>query len=794
MAQRRVCRLEVGTSTDRREKRRDGRRRHTAHSAEKEHRQVRIEPLHSLFFFACTFLSSFAALPFGSMPVAPAFFAALLAFDEAAAWGAAGIIAGALTGVFRGVMMQGWQLPECIVISLMMPVARRCFKPKWHCWLYALSAFAAALPTLFVQSDRFTAIFQCVELGVGVLALTPVFTRIVLMIQGRESAGAADDCLCMLVLAVCMLAGLNGLGTAGGFLVRVVSVALTGACAYAGGGVAGVACGGAVGLALALLGRPAHEIVLLLLTGFFCALARGGTRNRAAAGVGVAALCTCAFFGLEFLRWGTLLSILCAAAALTLCPQSVLIWMEKRISPALGEDARAELSRRYTYHSVRDVACSLREMTDALPAPHAPQREDEARVERFAQGFCEQCGKRMVCWNDEFAHTKQWVSQMLRPLPERSDEEVRQGAEAMGCERSRHFAEARRGQLMQERMENAAYTRCIEQHGTMKRQLGALAQAVTRLSGELCEDVELDNAVSEQIMRALTRAGIQARVIYAVRSGGRLRVMVERKDESTIGSVQEAIAAAAKTPVRCIYDELLQTELYFEQDAPLDAEVAAASMKKAGEEVAGDSNFTHRLRGGRCLVALSDGMGSGSAARRESQAALRLLYRCFKAGYSRAQALKAVNSLMVSCAGEDVFATLDLCLLDLYEGRATIEKLGACTSFLVHDGKCEALEADTLPMGMLLDVQPCSRSVEVDVGDLLIFMTDGVADTFPQGQEGLMLAIDRLRAQSPQTISRALLERALRVQGGQAGDDMTVLCVRIVESGMEEYRQGRKRG
>ena len=193
-------------------------------------------------------------------------------------------------------------------------------------------------------------------------------------------------------------------------------------------------------------------------------------------------------------------------------------------------------------------------------------------------------------------------------------------------------------------------------------------------------------------------------------------------------------------------------------------------------------------------MALSDGMGSGSAARRESQAALRLLYRCFKAGYSRAQALKAVNSLMVSCAGEDVFATLDLCLLDLYEGRATIEKLGACTSFLVHDGKCEALEADTLPMGMLLDVQPCSRSVEVDVGDLLIFMTDGVADTFPQGQEGLMLAIDRLRAQSPQTISRALLERALRVQGGQAGDDMTVLCVRIVESGMEEYRQGRKRG
>lgn len=793
MAQRRAYEQEMGTSTGRRAQRRQGPGAHGPRRTQDTRRQVRIEPRHTIFFFASTLLSSFAVFPFGSMPIAPAFFAALLSFQEAAIWGAAGILVGALMGVARGVMMQGWQLPECIAIALMMPIARRFFKEKWHSWLYALAALAAALPTLWVQGDRFIAALSCLELGVSVLVLSPMFGRILGMVRSETHRDAADDCICLLVLAICLLAGLNGTGTAGGFLVRVLAAALTGACAYAGGGVAGVAFGGAVGLSLTLLGRPSYEIVYLLLAGFFCGQARGKDRRRAAAGIGLAALCTAAFFGLAFVRLSTLCAVALAAAALRLCPQEAIRWLNLRIAPVLEGDVRVELSRRYTFHSVRDVAYSLREMTDALPAPHAPQTEEAQRVERFAQGLCDRCERRMTCWDDEYARTRQWIARMLRDGPERDDESIRSEAQAMGCLQSARFAQARRGQLMQERMESASYTRCIEQHGAMKRQLSALSQAVTRLSGDLCEDVELDDALSRSLEQALSRAGIGARVVFAVRIGGRIRAMLERGDETTIGRLEEAVSTAARTQMRCIYDEVLQEDLYFEQDAPLDAQIATACMKKADEEVAGDSNFTHRLRGGRCLIALSDGMGSGSAARRESQAALRLLYRCFKAGYSRSQALKAVNSLMVSCAGEDVFATLDLCLLDLYEGRATIEKLGACTSYLLHEGKCEAFEADTLPMGMLCDVQPCSRAFEIVPGDLLIFMTDGVADTFPEGQEGLIRAVEHLRLKSPQMICQAILERALRVQGGQAGDDMTVLCVRIVESEATEYRRADKR-
>ena len=96
----------------------------------------------------------------------------------------------------------------------------------------------------------------------------------------------------------------------------------------------------------------------------------------------------------------------------------------------------------------------------------------------------------------------------------------------MGCLKSARFAQARRGQLTQERMENTAYTRCIEQHGTMKRQLSALSQAVTRLSGDLCEDVALDDVLGRALEQALACAGISARVVFTVRVGGRIRAML----------------------------------------------------------------------------------------------------------------------------------------------------------------------------------------------------------------------------------------------------------------------------
>ena len=80
-------------------------------------------------------------------------------------------------------------------------------------------------------------------------------------------------------------------------------------------------------------------------------------------------------------------------------------------------------------------------------------------------------------------------------------------------------------------------------------------------------------------------------------------------------------------------------------------------------------------------------------------------------------------------------------------------------------------------------------SFALETGDLIVMMTDGVADAIPGGMEGVRQAILSARAQEPRALCRSLIERALRAQRGAAGDDMTVMCVRIVPTGARERRR-----
>ena len=177
------------------------------------------------------------------------------------------------------------------------------------------------------------------------------------------------------------------------------------------------------------------------------------------------------------------------------------------------------------------------------------------------------------------------------------------------------------------------------------------------------------------------------------------------------------------------------------------------------------------------MLALSDGMGSGVSARQESHAALSLLAESLRAGYTRAQALDVVNALMLMCTGREMYATMDLCVCDLHTGETAFEKLGACVSYVVREGEVRAIGADTLPVGVLPDVESHSLRMTLQPGDVVVMMTDGVADAFPGGGEALRMAIEKLCWLHPQAVGERLIAQA--VGEGNARDDMTVLCARV---------------
>ena len=326
--------------------------------------------------------------------------------------------------------------------------------------------------------------------------------------------------------------------------------------------------------------------------------------------------------------------------------------------------------------------------------------------------------------------------------------------------------------------------------GTQEREV--VSQCISLLSKtgtaahQICErtlsEIRPDDEAFRRIRYALVQGGYeQVRAAYALRVGGRLETMLLKPEHVAPVSMEKVVSGACGVPMRASSGEgMLCTQALFEQAPALALEIGAALRSRSGEDVAGDAYLSRALPGGRHVLALSDGMGSGISALQESHAALTLLTGSLQAGYTRAQALDVVNALMLMCTGKEMYATMDLCLVDLHSGETAFEKLGACPSYVVRGGEVRAIGADTLPVGVLPDVESRSLRMTLRAGDVVIMMTDGVAEAFPGGEDALREAIARLYWLHPQAVGEKLIAQV--VGAGEPKDDMTILCIRVVKN------------
>lgn len=80
---------------------------------------------------------------------------------------------------------------------------------------------------------------------------------------------------------------------------------------------------------------------------------------------------------------------------------------------------------------------------------------------------------------------------------------------------------------------------------------------------------------------------------------------------------------------------------------------------------------------------LSDGMGSGEQAAKESISAVRILERFLRSGVEPATAMKILNSVMLLKSSESWgYAAIDLMCIDLFTGQAGFYKYGAAPSYI----------------------------------------------------------------------------------------------------------------
>jgi len=205
----------------------------------------------------------------------------------------------------------------------------------------------------------------------------------------------------------------------------------------------------------------------------------------------------------------------------------------------------------------------------------------------------------------------------------------------------------------------------------------------------------------------------------------------------------------------------------------------AARLPREGERVSGD-NYTFINLPGQAVLSLSDGLGSGETACRESGRVVELTQQLLEAGFSARSALKMVNTILLLTGAQQHPATMDLCCVDLHTGVLEAMKMGAVAAFLLHEGSADILEAGQVPVGVIGQAEPLLLSKKLWDGDRIVMMTDGVLDSWPgeDKEKAVKEYLEGMILKGPQEMAEEMLQFACQWGDGPK-DDMTILTAGI---------------
>ena len=226
--------------------------------------------------------------------------------------------------------------------------------------------------------------------------------------------------------------------------------------------------------------------------------------------------------------------------------------------------------------------------------------------------------------------------------------------------------------------------------------------------------------------------------------------------------------------------ELLTATAATLESAPVSAHaphgrIGAALRPREGEKVCGDTLASFSTETGLLCLLLSDGMGTGEEARKESALTCRLLRQFLEAGIEPESALKTLNSAM-SLRGADTgsFTTVDLLTCRTETGEAVFYKFGAAPSYVKKNGTVRRITGAALPVGLRgADAAPDVTRATLAPGSFAVLISDGVADA--NHDEWIQDLLAGWEGTDPQALATLILAESVRREGLQDDCGVQVL-------------------
>ena len=618
------------------------------------------------------------------------------------------------------------------------------------------------------------------------------FFRDALNVAERETETAEKRHMVSLtVLLACVLMALEGAVIANTVsLGRLLSVLAVMAAAYAGGAFGGCAVGCALGLAMDVAGGGTPFFAMAygvcgLISGVF---AKSGRVMFIASLLLTGAVCVIGASA-GGLRPELLYEELTAAVVFMLLPGKALNYAGTMVQPLQMAGGERGL-RYYTARRLRRMGEALRDLYDTVDgAVGAPVNDgDISRVfDRASEIVCGKCKNKSECWHSDFMDTLSVFNDVTPCIEERGL--------LLGEDFPMHFREkclrpdelvaAVNAELRAREYRRRFRERMAESRSAAYSQYADVAELLSQASEELQNAYGPDHLAGRRLARYLSSIDLDADVSVFRDGTGRLHIVMEStklkallREPGYLDKLSGAVGVRLCHPTGA--DGEGEGRITLLEAEPLSVSVGIASLKKKGESVSGDRGTYFKTEQGTLCVILSDGMGSGESAAKESVAAVRILERFLRSGVDPAVAMKMLNAMMLLKNDDSWgFATVDLMCIDLFTGEAAFYKYGAAPSYVRSGKAVRRVRGESLAAGLSAGAgeaaAPDMVKLRLKPGGMALIASDGVIAETDDGWVRKLLGA--YEGEDTKALARDTLQSALKKYG--CGDDMTVLAVRL---------------
>jgi serine phosphatase RsbU (regulator of sigma subunit) len=194
----------------------------------------------------------------------------------------------------------------------------------------------------------------------------------------------------------------------------------------------------------------------------------------------------------------------------------------------------------------------------------------------------------------------------------------------------------------------------------------------------------------------------------------------------------------------------------------------------------GGDTFDYSLGRDVLHLTITDAMGHGVASALTATLCVGSLRNTRREGATLLEQAAAANSALEGYAtgmSEDGYVTGLLGQLDLPTGVLRLVNAGHVAPYLARSGQVGPIELVTgLPMGLFADAEYSATDLQLEPGDRVVFVTDGMLERNAAALD-LIAEIGETRSMHPRETTRRLADLILEVTGPTLADDATLLVL-----------------